>query len=75
MLRDGSFCTALSVCGEGREGSLWRGLVSGDKMLGMFDVVIISLSWFGERRETGGRRMGEESAGGGWWYGVLVGSW
>ena len=62
MLKDGSFSTVLSACGEGREGSLWRGLVSGDKMLGMFEVVIISLSWFGERRDTEGRRMGEESA-------------
>ena len=61
MLKDGSFSTVLSACGDGREGSLWRGLVSGNKLLGIFDVVIISLSWFGDRRGTDGRRMGEES--------------
>ena len=55
MLKEGSFSPGLSACGEGGEGRLWKGL-------GMFDVVIISLSWFSESRETGGRRMGEESA-------------
>ena len=74
MLKDGSLSPDLSSCGEGKEGSLWRGLVSGDKILGMFDVVIIKLSTFGERRETVGRRMGEESACS-WWYRVLAGSW
>ena len=58
MLKDGSFSTDWSACGEG---TLWRGLVSGNKLLGIFDVVIISLSWFGDRRETDGRRMEEES--------------
>ena len=62
MLKDGSFSIDLSACGEGRDGSLWRGLVSGDEMLGMFNVVIISLSWCGGNREIGGRRIGDKSA-------------
>ena len=59
MLIDGSFSREASPSGDLREGSLSRVFDSLDKMLGMLDVVIISLSWFGESRETGGRRMGE----------------
>ena len=59
MLIDGSFSREASPSGDLREGSLSRGFVSLDKILGRFDVVIIKLSWFGERRDTGGRNMGE----------------